>query len=154
MTDFRNVLVATDFSEPAARAVDFAVELARKFDARLTLLHVYHIPTQAYAYEVVMPLEAFAKSAQKQLDAELAGLRMRYPNCEGLVELGRPAERIVATADKRSVGVIVMGTHGRRAVSRFLLGSVAERVVRTSKVPVLTVPSELSETIAKTGTAT
>jgi len=149
MTDFRNILVATDFSEPAARAVDVAVELAREFDARLTLLHVYQIPTQAYAYEAVMPLDAFATSAQKQLDDELAKQRTRYPNCEGLVDLGRPAERIVAVADKRGVGVIVIGTHGRRGVSRFLLGSVAERVVRTSAVPVMTVPSEHGDHIAK-----
>ena len=145
MTDFRNVLVATDFSESAARAVDVAIELVTPFEGRLTLLHVYHIPTQAYAYEVVMPLEAFAKGAQQQLDAELAKLKARYPNCEGLVEPGRAAERIVAIANKRRVGAIVLGTHGRRGLPRILLGSVAERVVRTSDVPVLTVPPADSE---------
>jgi nucleotide-binding universal stress UspA family protein len=142
MTNFRAVLVPTDFGEPAGRALDVAIELAAKFDAKLTLLHVYQVPTQPYDYVVVLPLEEHARSAQRELDAELAKLKPRYPNCDGLVESGRAAERIVEVAATRGAGIIVMGTHGRRGLPRFLLGSVAERVVRTSPVPVLTVPAE------------
>ena len=141
MTDFRNIVVATDFGEPSARALDAAVELARATQAKLTLLHVFHVPAQAYDYVVVLPLEEHAHSAQRELDRELAALKARYPNCEGVVESGQPAEKIVEIAAKRGAGLIVMGTHGRKGLPRFLLGSVAERVVRTSSIPVLTVPT-------------
>jgi nucleotide-binding universal stress UspA family protein len=75
-----------------------------------------------------------------QLEAALSHARRRCRNCEVVIAVGSPAERIVATADDRGVGLIVLGTHGFRGLPDFVLGSVAAEVVRTSSIPVLVVP--------------
>jgi universal stress protein A len=79
------------------------------------------------------------RGAKRELDAFLASLTERAPVCEGVVRFGDPAREIVAHAGESACNLIVMGTHGRRRMSRLLLGSVAETVVRTAHVPVLTV---------------
>jgi nucleotide-binding universal stress UspA family protein len=84
-------------------------------------------------------MEEIADAAQEALDSALSSARARYPRCEGLLQAGAPYERILAVAKESGVDLIAMGTHGRRGVSRFMLGSVAERIVRMSPVPVLTV---------------
>lgn len=139
-SDFKHILVATDFGEHAARAVDVALGLAEKFDAQLTLLHAHYIAPPAYDVGVAWPVEALAGAAQKALDETLAKAKQRYPKCEATLEVGYPSDVVVRTAKQRGCDLIVIGTHGRRGVSRMVLGSVAEKVVRTAPVPVLTIP--------------
>lgn len=135
-----HILVPTDFSEPAARALEIALSLAQKFEAKLTLVHVYSAPATAHAAALTRPIHEAASAAQGQLDRALAQLKQRYPSCDGVVCAGTPAERIVETARERGADLLVIGTQGLTGLHHFLLGSVAERVVRTSPVPVLTVP--------------
>lgn len=141
MQTFKNILVPTDFSEPAEQAVEMAISLALKFDAKLTLLHVYSVPTSYYGYGEGLhwPVEDLAREAQKALDEALAKLKEHYPRAERALHSGNPTERILAVAKDRGIDLIVMGTHGRRGVRHVLLGSVAEKVVRRSPAPVLTV---------------
>jgi nucleotide-binding universal stress UspA family protein len=137
--DLRHILVATDFSEPAARATSLAITLAEKFGAKLTLLHAYTLPTYGYADGLYWPVEDLARAAREVLDAELEKVRRRVPAAEGVVVMGLPWEQILAVAKERDADLIVMGTHGRRGLARIALGSVAEKVVRLAEAPVMTV---------------
>lgn len=144
MSTIQNILLATDFSKGAGPATELAFEMARKFNAKVTLLHVYSIPTykSAFGDAYSPPLEVVDRI---RIDAEhgLEDLRQRAVaegvHAEPLALEGIAADLIVAAAVSHHAGLIVMGTAGRTGVSRFLLGSVAERVVRTAECPVLTV---------------
>jgi nucleotide-binding universal stress UspA family protein len=139
MPAFQHILVPTDFSESAAEAADYAVELAKSFDANLTLLHVHEFPVYAYATGIYLPtVDLFA--AAKTATAEATGqLKARWQKTDGLIAEGFPWEQIIDVAKERGADLIVMGTHGRRGISRALLGSVAEKVVRMAPIPVLTI---------------
>jgi nucleotide-binding universal stress UspA family protein len=136
----KHIVVAIDFGEPAQAALSYAIGLAQKFGAKLTLLHVYGIPTVYYPDSVAWPLEDLAKAAQATLDAEVAKVRASVPSAEGHTEVGDPRERILAFAKDSGADLLVLGTHGRRGLAHLVLGSVAEWVVRASPLPVLTIP--------------
>ena len=137
---FKHILVPTDFGEPAQHALDVAIELAAKFGAALSLLHVYPVVLPvAYDVPFTWPLDQIEKAARETLDAHFAKAKARYPKCDAILKPGTAAVEIVSAANQTKADLIVMGTHGRRGVSRLVLGSVAERVLRTSPVPVLTV---------------
>jgi nucleotide-binding universal stress UspA family protein len=140
MAAFKHIVVPTDFGEIAEQALDLAVDLAKTYGAKLTLVHVYSIPTPAYAEAFSWPIEEIGKAAREALDRELASAKARHPDTEAVLDLGVAHERIVELVKSRGADLVVMGTHGRRGLPRFLLGSVAEKVVRLSPVPVLTVP--------------
>ncbi len=140
---FKRILVPTDFGEPAQHALDTAIELSAALEASIVLLHVYPVVLPVlYDEEFAWPLDQIEKAARKSLDARLAAAKARYPSCEGILKPGTAAIEIVSVANQCKADLIVMGTHGRRGVSRLMLGSVAERVVRTSPVPVLTVSAD------------
>ena len=137
---FEHILVPTDFNEPAEHALDVAIELAKKFDARVSILHAYQLFVPMPYLEITsFPFEEIAASAAKKLEAVVTKTKQRYPNCEALLRPGLPTEETIAAVEGSGIDLIVMGTHGRRGVSRVVMGSVAERVVRTSPVPVLTI---------------
>lgn len=145
---FKHILVPTDFGEPASRALESAIAVAEKFDARLTLLHASWLPPSMvtpYAEGIYWPTGDVTKAAQKELDATLAKARERYSKAEGVVLGGEPWQVILDTARERACDLIVMGTHGRHGLSRVFLGSVAEKVVRLSPVPVLTISGKAEQ---------
>lgn len=149
MTSFKNILVPTDFSPAADRALDEALGLARAFGARVTLFHVYQLPPPvpdgelAYGSEVIDALE---RAAGAQLERARRDAERRAG--EGVpisarAVLGGPSDEILAQVQRGGHDLVVMGTHGRTGIRRLLIGSVAERVVRLSTAPVLTVhPAE------------
>lgn len=143
----RDILVATDL-EPdsaSARALDLAIDLATGFGAALTLVHVHEFPAVAYPHAAVnfASLQASVlDAASEALVAFAASVRERFPQAKSVLRRGRPWEEILAAAAEYRADLIVIGTHGRRGLSRALLGSVAEKVVRLSPVPVLTVRRE------------
>ncbi len=120
-----NILVATDFSGLATDAVGVAADYARRLGGRL---HVLHVAWPDVGPDTRATLERMAHDASG--GAGIGAVR------SGLI----PASEIVRYADEHAIDLIVVGTHGRTGVSRVLLGSVAERVVRTAACPVLTVP--------------
>lgn len=141
------ILVATDFSPVAAEAQRTALALAKQLGAEVTLLHVYGVPSYMFfdGSSFVAPARVVAdivaegahRLAQAKDAAAAAGV-----NVETVLQEGAVAEEIVRYGAEGGFQLIVLGTHGRRGVARWALGSVAERVVRTSKLPVLTVPLE------------
>lgn len=140
MRPIRHVLCPTDFSACADQALDAAIAIAQKFDATLTLLHVYTLPVSGFGGDItVLSEQELDVAARKALDGVLDRVRASYPKSEAIVRQGAPAPTILDVADERGADLIVIGTHGRRGVSRVLVGSIAEKVVRTAGVPVLTV---------------
>ncbi|MDB4943244.1 MAG: UspA domain protein [Labilithrix sp.] len=139
---FKHILVPTDFGDASERAVDVAVELAEKLGAELTLVHTYEIPGYVYSamgfspMDLLTPVEVVAK---QQFEVALATLRKRLPRAKGVLRKGDPRAEIRAAVDATRADLVVMGTHGRRGLTHALLGSVAERTVQTSTVPVLTI---------------
>ncbi len=139
MTLPRHILVATDFSETAARALDLAAELATKLGAQLHLLHVLGItelgvPELGLAVTSTM-MDSMVANAQKRLDALTAAKPAM--KIEALLRTGDTRAEILHVATQVGAELIVLGTHGRRGLSRALLGSVAEYVLRHAHCPVL-----------------
>jgi nucleotide-binding universal stress UspA family protein len=144
MTDMpQTILAATDFSKPAERAGDFARDLSQRFQAQLHLLHVIVILEDPHLEEDHRHrLEELVATGDDARRKDLRGISNHQPGLDVTPHMVRglaPAEVIVETASNLACDLIVMGTHGRRGLPHLLLGSVAERVVRTSTVPVLTV---------------
>ena len=139
----QTILAATDFSKPAERAADFARELARRFQAQLHLVHVTVILEDPHLEgDHLRRLEELVASGDDARRKDLESGSEHQPGLDVTPHMVRglaPAEVIVETASNLGCELIVMGTHGRRGLPHLLLGSVAERVVRTSSVPVLTV---------------
>lgn len=135
------VLLPTDFSEPAAAAMSRAFELAEAVGATVHVLHVFSIPPfpdgMAVGVDVLTPLEQAADEAM-----QVATARYRTLSTFGgaRTRLGDPTATIVREARALPADLIVMGTHGRGGFKRFLLGSVAEALLRTAPCPVLVVP--------------
>ncbi|MFW5895880.1 MAG: universal stress protein [archaeon] len=139
---YDRILVPTDGSDATARAVEEAVDLAAAHDATIHALYVLNtasfasIPTESSVEGVSDMLEREGTAA---LDEVEAVARERGVPVERVQLDGSPAREIIRYAEGGDCDLIVMGTHGRGGIDRLLLGSVAERVVRSSKVPVLTV---------------
>lgn len=142
---FKHLLVPTDFGESAQAALDLAIELAKTYEAKLTLLHVYGVPTVYYPDAVSWPLEELGRAAQTSLDSAVAQVRARYNNTQGHVAVGDPREAILKYAKESGADLLIIGTHGRRGIAHLVLGSVAEWLVRTSPLPVLTVSMKNSQ---------
>jgi nucleotide-binding universal stress UspA family protein len=138
-----NVLVATDFSPPAEHALEYACTLASRLDATIHLVSVVGVPAlgvpELGGAMTTSVIDAMIDDNQAALDRLADQCRARGKVGEVLLRTGDARDTICHTATELKVDLIVMGTHGRRGLSRALLGSVAEYVVRTSNVPVLTV---------------
>jgi nucleotide-binding universal stress UspA family protein len=149
MVPIHRILVPTDFSEPAEAALKWAATLAKEFDSRVHLLHVVPEP---YAYpwgtelsslplnEILAQSEEAARQRLGELATEI-GLAADRVTITAMV--GTPVDQIITTIKEDKIDLVVLGTHGRGPVGHLLLGSVAERVVRRSPVPVLTVHGDL-----------
>jgi nucleotide-binding universal stress UspA family protein len=141
----KNVLVATDFSEPSDAALNYGRELARTFTATLHVLHVADNVTFQYGvegYSTLLPeLQAdVEEAARKQIERlvteeDRTALRAKPV----IITAANKAAAIVDYAGAHQIDLIVIGTHGRGAIGHLFMGSVAERVVRTATCPVLTV---------------
>ena len=139
---FKHVLVATDFGPSSQRAKELAVEIAKRFDATLTLVHVYEIPSYVYAGVPYTPADLITpirEGSREALGQELAEVQKTLPKAAAILRTGHAADEVLAVAKETKADLIVLGTHGRRGIPRALLGSVAEKIVRTAQAPVLTV---------------
>jgi nucleotide-binding universal stress UspA family protein len=142
--NIQRILAPTDFSEPSAQGLRSALELAEAFGAKLLLLHVVEPPP--YPVEGIVPsrvgatllddLERQAANDLAQMLPEARGSRVEVTRS---VVVGIPYRKIVEVAETEKSDLIVMTTHGRTGLSHLVMGSVAEKVVRTASCPVLTV---------------
>jgi nucleotide-binding universal stress UspA family protein len=143
MTRIQRIVCPTDFSPTAAKAVDYAADLARSLGAELVLLHV--IPDLNYPIRGLGMAAAFPhlrEEVHARANEQLAALPAKLG--QGLVVKtevrdGAPHDVILAAAKDHGADLIVMGTHGYTGLKHALLGSAAERVVRLATCPVLTV---------------
>ncbi|WP_256290278.1 universal stress protein [Halobellus inordinatus] len=137
---YTDILVPTDGSEGAEAAIGPAVSVASRYDARI---HAYSvIDTVAIGVDVRSGaiLEALEESAQSAVDTiEEQATQASVSAVETAIEYGSPYRGIRSYVEEHDIDLVVMGTHGRSGLERYLLGSVAEKTVRTSPVPVMTV---------------
>jgi len=144
MKDFSTILVAVDFSDSSDNAFQMALAMAQKFSAKLMILHVINEPIDLRGFYV--PHISFDKleeeieeGAKKLMESFCRQHTGDFENYQSLIVPGMPFDEIIKQAEKYSVELIVLGTHGRTGLDHVLFGSTAEKVVRKSKIPVLTV---------------
>ena len=146
MIALKHILVATDFGEAADSALAYGRELARRFDATLHVLHVAeNVYITAFGAETYA---SFAPDLQRDIE-ESAHRRLHEAVLDSdgsgpetipaVMTSSSPAFAIIDYANEHDIDLIVMGTHGRGTLGHFLMGSVAERVVRLAGCPVLTI---------------
>lgn len=146
MTPCRRILHATDFSSNALPALRQAVALARRWRAKMIVLHVM-TPPSPFVREGIPPssweeLLADARRAAKgRLAAVLARIRRKGVVASAVLVEGLPANEVLRTARRHRADLLVIGTRGRTGLRRALMGSVAERIVSQARCPVLTVRS-------------
>lgn len=141
MKTFKHILVPTDFEPASRQAVDLAVGMARAFDAQVTLLHVWEIPIYPYM-DFMLNTELISSvedAASKRLATALAEVQKEVPRARSALKHGLPWGGILDAIRELGADLVVMGTHGRHGATHAILGSVAEKVVRSAQVPVLTV---------------
>lgn len=143
MAQIKKLMCALDFSEFSPRVADYAVTLARQFGAEIVVLYAapslaqyvgFHVPPtsiEAMVGEIV-------SGAEKTMD-EFMTEHFQGVAATGKVVTGYAAEEILRVAEEEKADLIVMGTHGRKGIDLILFGSVAEKVVKSSTIPVLTI---------------
>jgi nucleotide-binding universal stress UspA family protein len=153
MLTLKTVLVPTDFSEPSESALRYGKAMAEAFGASLHVVHVMEdLLAHAWAAEVYvasMPQlrDEIEKESRQRLAALLTDAERAALRAETALLAGNPFLEIIRYAKARGVDLIVMGTHGRGPIAHMLLGSVAEKVVRKSPCPVLTVREAQHESV-------
>jgi nucleotide-binding universal stress UspA family protein len=152
---FERVLVATDDSESSAVAIDTALALPPDDRRELLFCSVADVDRVSAASDFEEPLlgSRLAAQAQTIVDRALDKARARGIVAEGRVLEGRPGTALIAAAEREYFDLIVLGTHGRRGIDRILLGSVAERVIRTALLPVMIVRTTASTVFGTTAEA-
>jgi nucleotide-binding universal stress UspA family protein len=144
----RRILAPTDFSEPSKQAIAYAFELAQTFGATLILLHVIE---ELPPYIGFLPPEETPKALEELAGRARRDLAQVVPQAQdGQVEVtcqavvGAPYPKIIEVAQEMNADMIVIATHGRTGFRHFVMGSVAEHVVRTAPCPVLTIRSTVA----------
>jgi len=146
--NIETILVATDFSEQARAAADWATGMARALGARVIVAHVYDLPIVGFPDGSLLvdarTATRLSDEAQAALDGEVSRISGRGVKVEGTLRQGDPREVIPTLARTMGAGLIAAGSHGRRGVARALLGSMAESLVRDSTVPVVVIRTAAS----------
>jgi nucleotide-binding universal stress UspA family protein len=153
MIEIRRILCPIDFSDHSRRALDNAIAIARWYEARVTVLHVFSpapVPAMAPGHVVFEPIILTAVD-RDQLLADTKAFAERDDASgvaiEAVVREGTTTGEILDQATSMKADLLVIGTHGRSGFERFLLGSVAEKVLRRASCPVMTVPKRLPEAV-------
>jgi nucleotide-binding universal stress UspA family protein len=139
---YRAIIVPVDGSSLAERALPYAERIARAGEARLVILQVVHPASNNASDEEVAAQADEVVAAQTHVDA-LVGRVAPGVAVEGAVTINDPAEGILEETNDRQAGLIVMSTHGRSGIGRWIYGSVADDVMRHARVPVLLVPPHI-----------
>jgi len=145
---WKTILVPHDFSASANHAAAIARDEAKVHGGTIVLLHVIDLPYQLDPDAAIVPEATGApisirQYATQSADAHLQDIADRLAKdgvpATGIIKIGTPIDEIIRTVDEQSIDLIVMGTHGRTGIRHLMAGSVTERVVRSSRVPVLTI---------------
>ncbi len=156
MVNYQRILVPVDFSDQSMDALRFAIGLAHTTNAQIEVLHVWEPPAYVGPEMMVMlsaeaperPIAELARSEISKTMQHFLGTLDEESGLEiiGRLEIGSPSNSILKRSVDGAHDVIVMATHGRRGLPRLLIGSVAEKVVRLSHCPVVTIHRDPSET--------
>jgi nucleotide-binding universal stress UspA family protein len=142
--EIKSILFPTDFSEGSAQALQYAVDMAKRYGAKLHVVNVIYDIVKATGWYVPhvstdKMYQEIQEGAKKELERfgveELSGVK----DIERTVITGVPHEEIIGFANKNKIALIIMGTHGRKGIDRILFGSTAAQIVRFAPCPVLTV---------------
>ena len=146
MSDVTRILCPVDFSGTSEHALDFALHLAAALHAYVQVAYVFALGKAGIVDDVLQLEPDLVLRLQEQLRHRLEEMLARHLNpgveMESVIIQGEPPREIGRAAVELGADLIVMGTHGRSGLEHVLLGSVAEKVVRTAAVPVITVPPE------------
>jgi nucleotide-binding universal stress UspA family protein len=141
--DIKQLLVPIDFTETSDRALDYAVALAKKLGAKITVMHAYELPIYGFPdgalVATVDVATRISQAAQEGLTAAVEKRKSSGVEMRAILRDGPPVEEIATVAEDVKADLVVLGTHGRRGLRRAIMGSVAEEVIRELTVPVLTV---------------
>jgi len=129
---FKNIMVPTDGSKFAERAADIAIEMAKKFDARVTAVHVIDD-------KLIYPFEGLEEEGKTVLNQVQEKGRDNGVQVDEILIVGSPTRDMEKIVEKADADIIVIGTHGKTGLEKLLMGSVAENTLKTVKVPVLIV---------------
>jgi nucleotide-binding universal stress UspA family protein len=142
---FEKILVAIDGSEHGYRAAKVALELGKISSGKVTAIYVAdtnrtsHLPDDMLLFSIRELLLKEGNEALKHVETLAKNMGVAY---EGVVSEGNPGSEIINYGQSNGMDIIILGAVGRTGLDKFLLGSVAEKVVRSSKIPVLTIPRE------------
>ena len=144
MKPFHRILVATDFTPASEPALAQAIEMAKGDGGELLIAHAYQPPNAPQAQSVATGVyeewvRNLSDGVEEKLEPLVARARKEGVHAEPLILSGPPYEAITQAAAEEAADLVVVGTHGRKGVSKFFLGSVASRVISTAPCPVLTV---------------
>ena len=144
MKPFEKILTAIDFSESSDFAFEYALTLARQFQAELTVMHVINEPVDLRGFYVPhISFEQLEKEieegAEKMMEKFCQAKMEDFTGFTTVVVAGIPYEEILRKAEETGASLIVLGTHGRTGIDHLIFGSTAERVVRSAACPVLTI---------------
>jgi universal stress protein A len=143
----RNILVPIDLDDSATQVLEYAVALATRLDAKLHVLHVVPWPLMGAEVPIAVTgtaMDDIMAREQTVFNDIVAAYTTKPPLASAMLKTGDARTSILTAADELHVDLVVMGTHGRRGVSRLVLGSVAESVARAAPCPVLLVRSGLA----------
>lgn len=133
------ILVPIDFEAPSQQALKTALGYAPKLGLSVVLVHVYTVPVFVYPGFSPIVTPGFPADIEQAAQQALTKLAEECGHLKTMLRTGDPAMEILAAVDELKPELVVMGTHGRKGFAHFILGSVAERVVRQCPVPVLTI---------------
>jgi nucleotide-binding universal stress UspA family protein len=136
------ILVPTDFSSYAQEALDYALKLAKKLDARVYIMHAYLMPVAGWEGAWAFPGDMISQletESRAKLDTTVKKACETLPGTSATFYSGDPRDGVIKAAKDLKADLIIMGTHGRRGLSRAIMGSVTETVIRHAGCPVLAV---------------
>ena len=143
MQNIKKILCALDLSQHSALVAEYAVALAKAFDAEITAVYAapaltqyvgFHVPPSSIENFVGEIITGAEKTMEEFVAEHFAGVKAK-----GIVVNGYAAEVVLSQAEEMGADLIIMGTHGRKGIDRILFGSVAEKVVKSSPIPVMTI---------------
>jgi nucleotide-binding universal stress UspA family protein len=142
MIHVKHILVPVDFEEPSLAALETATDLALQLGAELTVMHAWELPYTAYTYAAGVYSttdlwQPFLTAAEEQLKKAMKRVHERMPAARSSLRNGPVAIEIQKAIRETGADLVVVGTHGRKGLDHLMLGSVAEKTVRSSPVPVL-----------------
>lgn len=145
MKNVDKILLATDFSKASEPACKYAIGMAKRFDAKLLVLHVineldFPIVGLFPDHYIEAHIKETAAGSSKMMSEFCSRNFKDFENFESLILTGIPFKKIINAAECEDVSFIVVGTHGRTGFEHVIMGSNAEKIVRMAKCPVMTVP--------------